>query len=127
MAAVPGDLVFTSLRRSTRAEITWRSRMPDTGVIYAFRAVWNSRAQVWHLDIRRSDGTPLLLGMAMRCRTDMLAPFEGADWPLGQLWVEDTEGHDRDPDRTGWRTYSRLIYRRRETMERVAGTPDEVL
>lgn len=125
--AVTGDLAFTAPRRSTRPIIEWRSRMPEEGRYFGFRLTWISRLRFWVLDIETSDGSPLIRGMACRTGHNMLGPFAGRpDWPRGQIYIEDTEGLDRDPGRESWRGAIRMIYRPEAVAAAVEGTDDEV-
>lgn len=126
--AVPGDLVFTALRRSTRAAIEWRSRLPEQGRFFGFRAAWNTRFGFWALSMETSEGVTLLSGMALRTGTNILAPFAGrVAWPAGQVFVEDTTGEMADPGRDSFLRSHRLIYRPASVAAAVAGTSDEVL
>lgn len=125
--AVAGDLLLLGPGLATRARVHFRSRFPDSGVVYGIRLDWNTRAFFWTLGLDRVDGTALLNGIAVReGKFDLLGPFVGDDMPAGQLFCEDVEGQGRDPDRDGWRTYGALYYRPPEVVASVAGTVDEV-
>lgn len=126
MNAIVGDLPFLAPSASTRSIRQWRSRLPDNQRFFNFRLAWNTRGMFWTLDCQKSDGSPLWYGVAVRTGAALNLPFVGAEYPLGQIWCEDTEGLDRDPDRTGFATYARLIYRPADIVASVAGTANEI-
>lgn len=45
------------------------------GVSWQFTFYWNGRAAQWHMDIRREDQTPLVLGVAMVAQYPMLIDY----------------------------------------------------
>lgn len=45
------------------------------GVSWQFTFYWNGRAAQWHMDIRREDQTPLVLGIALVAQYPMLIDY----------------------------------------------------
>lgn len=45
------------------------------GVSWQFTFYWNGRASQWHMDIRREDQTPLVLGIALVSQYPMLVDY----------------------------------------------------
>lgn len=45
------------------------------GVSWQFTFYWNSRINQWHMDIRREDQTPLILGVALVSQYPMLIDY----------------------------------------------------
>lgn len=111
--------------RTDRPGYGWRSRLDD--VFYRFELHFNQRKRGWFLHIAQDDGTALAKGLSLVTGTDLLGPFGSADFPPGQLFVEDTSGQDRHAGRHDLRGELRLIYRPAADVASHVGTDTEVL
>ena len=66
-----------------------------SNAVYTFRVYWNSRSEVWYMDVYTDDetllraGVPLLLGVE-------LDKGRSAEWPDGRFLVYDTENSGVD-------------------------------
>lgn len=104
------DQIFLAPLRSLRPEFDWRSRLE--GTFYTFRAAYNTRRKLWHLDLGDADGSPLALGHPLLSGISIFEPFRGLiGFPPGQILLEDTSGAGRDPGRNDLRGDFRMKYR----------------
>lgn len=119
------DQLMLAPLRTDRPGFGWRSRIDDA--FYRFELHWITRKRGWFLSILRDDGTALASGISLVTGTDLLAPFGSADFPPGQLFVEDTSGQQRNAGRHDLRGEHRLIYRPAADIAGHVGTDTEIL
>lgn len=119
------DQQILAVLRSTRAAFNFRSRLD--GTIFRFRFMFNGRQRQWLMDIRQSDDTPLVLGVAVVTGTDLLGLFNDARLPQGQLFAVDTLNEGVTPGRHDLRGRTQLRYRPAADVAEQAGTVTEIL
>lgn len=56
-------------------EEKYRYSISLEGVSWQFTFYWNGRAGQWHMDIRREDQTPLVLGQALVAQYPMMVDY----------------------------------------------------
>lgn len=57
------------------SEENYRYAISLEGISWQFSFNWNGRAGQWHMDIRREDQTPLVLGQALVAQYPMLVDY----------------------------------------------------
>lgn len=57
------------------SEEKYRYSMSLEGVSWQFTFYWNKRIGQWHMDVRRDDQTPLVLGQALVAQYPMLLDY----------------------------------------------------
>jgi hypothetical protein len=120
------DFVVDAVRRSSRPEILWRSRLD--GEFFSFRMKFNSRSQTWMLDVGDITGASAVHGLRVVTGVDVLAPYHYLTTvPPGQLFVVDLSGQYREPGRTSFREDHELRYRPAADALAALGTVDGVL
>ena len=62
------------------------------GVTYAFRFRWSERSQVWHMDLRMLDDTPIVLSVALVTAWPLLYRVVSPLRPPGELALIDLAG-----------------------------------
>ena len=63
--------------------------------ILVFR--FNSREQVWYMDVQQTDGTPLVQALKLVCNNLLIDQFADTDLPLGDFIVTDATGLNSPP------------------------------
>lgn len=61
-------------------DLTYRYSLPLQGQSWQFKFYWVQRAMQWHMDIRKEDQTPVVLGYAMVPQYPMME-----DYPLEDI------------------------------------------
>lgn len=80
---------------------------------YRIELTWYGRASAWLLDLRSSDGTLLLAGIAVRVGQVLTRPHVGDALPgegFGKLMAIDTSNAGTDPGRDDLGTRVKLAY-----------------
>jgi len=62
------------------------------GVVYRFRFKWNYRGQYWTMDLHDRDQNPILLGVKLVVRFDLVKHYPGRAVPPGVFVVTDPKG-----------------------------------
>lgn len=118
------DQILQAPLKTTRAAMRWRTRLE--GKVYGFRLVWLVRSRSWMLDIAQSDGAPLVNAHRATEGADVLAPYNDARLPPGQLFLVDTQGQGAEAGRYDLIGRSSLVYRPAADVAAAVGTADEV-
>ena len=122
--ALPEDQLVKIPRSSVAPEISGRQQLE--GGWWGLRFVFSSRDRRWYLDVAADDGTVLVRGLRVSCGVALLGHLSDSRLPPGQLFVEDSGGLGRAPDRDAWQSWATLYYRPRAVVLGAAGTEDEV-
>lgn len=88
----------------TQIEVQFREEDKHTqqtltldGVRFQLDTYTNRADGGWHLDIRDSNGEPIVIGIALATGLDLLYPYRYLDVPAGILFVNDLAGPREDP------------------------------
>ena len=76
----------------------YRQEVTIAGTPYLFDVRWNSRAEVWFLDLLQIDETPIRQGIAMVLGTwlGLRTARTSVDFPPGLIYMQDLSGENRD-------------------------------
>lgn len=77
---------------------------------YMFRFQWNSRSELWTMDIATTEGVEVVAGIPMLVNTDLIGRFQSDDLPPGALIVFDTSKSGANPGRYNFGTDFLLLY-----------------
>lgn len=69
------------------SDLSYRYSMPLEGKTWQFTFNWNSRCSQWHMDIRRDDQTPILLGYALVPQYPMTVDYTFEDYGLSGYFI----------------------------------------
>ena len=119
------DQQVLAVLRSSRG--AFRFRMRVDGITWRFRFSYNLRIQLWLMDIRQSDDTPIVLGATVVPGVDLFGLFNDARLPPGQLYAIDTSGSGTPPGRHDLRGRVRIAYRPEDDKIAAIDTDDEIL
>jgi hypothetical protein len=118
------DQQILAVLRSSRASMRCRTRLD--GTLYAFRFMYNVRIQLWMVDIRESDDTPLVLSAPIVTGTNILGAFADSRLPPGQLFARDTLNQGVAPTRHDLRGRTQFIYRPEADLAAHVGESTEI-
>ncbi len=123
--ARPDDLFLDALAGlSAKPDFTYRYTFDREA--HTMRLVYYERPQCWFLDFRSDTGAAIVQGLTVTEGRDLVAPYHAYAVPKGQLFVVDTTGQGRAPDRFAWQTWARMYYRPVAVVALAAGSLDEV-
>lgn len=123
--ARPDDLHLDAIAGlSVRPDFTFRYVLD--GEQHSMRLVYYERPQCWYLDFITDTGASIVQGLQVAEGRDIVAPYHAYQVPRGQLFVVDTTGLGRAPDRFAWQSWARIYYRSVAVMALAAGSQDEV-
>jgi hypothetical protein len=100
-----------------------RTRPTLDGRAWGLTFVWNTRAQLWILQIDDATGVTIGAGIACVVSTDLLGGIGGLEGerPAGQLWIQDTSGRQGECGRYDLGRSHRVLYRPEATVAEAAG------
>lgn len=67
------------------------------GVRFQLDTYTNKADGSWYMDLRNTDGDPIVLGIALATGLDLLYPYRYLGVPSGVLFVNDLAGPREDP------------------------------
>lgn len=67
------------------------------GVDYQLSFMYNQRLDEWYLSVRDSDGSPIVLGIAIVCNWGLLSNYSDARLPRGILMCQSNIATDNTP------------------------------
>lgn len=88
----------------------WTQTTDLGGQQFRMRFSWSTREQAWYLDLMTAAGEPLLAGLKLCERVNVLRRFKSANLPPGPLVLIDTSGAGEEPTFDGLGTRWRLFY-----------------
>lgn len=81
-----------------------------SGVVYTLQLNFNTRVQLWHLDIMDASNNPIYMGIPLIIDTDLLYQCVNPLRPLGTMVVLDTTNQEQNPGRNSFGTTHILMY-----------------
>lgn len=79
-------------------------------VTYSFKVRFNDREQSWRLDIRESNGTPIVQGLKLLPNQNLTRGYKDSRLPSGNFYIIDSFGKVTKPTFESLGDRHRLIY-----------------